>query len=93
MTENTTSPPDDTFRIRCPKLGHQIHFSYCRRENFGLPCQRTLFCWHPYFRVAEYLQGELSAQEWQETFGKPVKPKVVSLLELIEQAQRRKNEK
>jgi len=86
------SPPPDTFLIRCSKLGHQIHFSYCRKENLGLPCGRILICWHPYFRVEEYLRKELTDQEWQDTF-KPVKPKVLTLVELIEQAQKSRQEK
>lgn len=81
-------PPEDVFQIRCPKLGHQIHFSYCRRENFGLPCPRIVLCWHAYFQVEEYLRGELSPEEWRETFEKPVKPKILSLVEMIEQAQK-----
>ena len=85
-------PPDDTFQIRCSKLGHQIHFSYCRKENSDLPCPRILTCWHPYFRVAEYLRQELTEEEWLDAIEKPVKPKVLSLVELIEQAQKYKKE-
>jgi len=85
-------PPDDTFQIRCSKLGHQIHFSYCRRENFGLPCVKILTCWHPYFRVEKYLRGELSGEEWKNAFEKPVQPKVLTLVELIEQARKRKED-
>jgi hypothetical protein len=85
---SSTNPPDDVFQIRCPKLGHQIHFSYCRTENSGLPCPRTLQCWHVYFQVEEFLQSELTADEWLEAFAKPVKPKILSLVELIEQAQK-----
>lgn len=81
-------PPDDECQIRCRKLGQLIHFSYCCRENQGLPCARTLDCWHPYFPVAEYLRGVLSSEEWMAVFEAPAKPKVLSLLELIEQAQR-----
>lgn len=83
-------PPDETFQIRCGKLGHQIHFSYCRKENFGIPCPRTLDCWHPYFKVAEYLRSELTPDQWREAFEKPPKQKVQSILELIEEAQKRK---
>lgn len=86
------SPPEDTFEIRCPRLGHQIHFAYCRKENFGLPCFKALQCWHPYFNVEEYLRRELSADQWREAFEKPGKHKVLSLVELIEQAQKRKKE-
>ncbi len=86
-------PPEDTFQIRCSKLGHQIHFSYCRKENFGLPCARTLTCWHPYFKVVEYLRQELSDDEWRAAFEKQVKPKVLTLVELIEQAQKNSSKK
>lgn len=84
------TPPDDTFQIRCSKLGHQIHFSYCRKENMGIPCSRVLTCWHPYFRVSEYLRQELTEKEWHDAIEKPVPPKVLTLVELIEQAQKSK---
>ena len=80
-------PPDDSLQIRCSKLGHQIHFCYCRKENFGLPCARVITCWHPYFEVEKYLRGQLSEEQWKETFETPPKPKTVTLVELIEQAQ------
>ena len=85
-------PPDDSFQIRCSKLGHQIHFSYCRKENFGLPCTRIITCWHPYFSVEKYLRHELSDEEWKKVFEEPLKPKALTLVELIEQAQKRKKE-
>ncbi|MBU0480085.1 MAG: hypothetical protein KKG47_03170 [Proteobacteria bacterium] len=84
-----TVPPEDAFTIRCRKLGHLISFSYCRRENNGLPCMKTLDCWYVYFPVEEFLRNELSPEEWAEAFAKPQKPKVLSLVELIEQAQKR----
>jgi hypothetical protein len=80
-------PPDDSFKIRCPKLGHQIHFSYCRSENMGLPCFKTPDCWYIHFQVVKYLQQELSQAEWQDAFEKPPVPKIISLAELIEKAQ------
>ena len=84
-----TTPPDNTFQIRCPKLGHQVPFSYCRQENLGSPCIRTLDCWYRYFAVEVYLRRELSEEEWQRAFEKPQQPKVLSLVEMIEAAQRR----
>jgi hypothetical protein len=54
----------------------------------GLPCFKTLDCWHIYFQVVEYLQQELSEIEWQESFEKPPIPKLLSLAELIEKAQK-----
>lgn len=84
------NPPDDSFQIRCSKLGHQIHFGYCLKENFGLPCARILTCWHSYFEVEEYLRHELSEEQWKEVFETPPKPKTLTLVELIEQVQKRK---
>jgi len=85
-----TTPPGEDYKIRCPRLGHQITFSYCRTENRGLPCFKTLDCWFQHFEVENYLQDELSSEEWDKIFKTPPKPKMLSLVELIEQAKRRK---
>lgn len=58
----------------------------------GLPCFKTLDCWYIYFEVVEYLQQELSDTEWQESFEKPPTPKLLSLAELIEKAQKQAKE-
>jgi hypothetical protein len=86
--KKASTPPDDSFQIRCPRLGQQIHFSYCRKENMGLPCFKTLDCWYIHFEVIEYLQQKLSPTEWKDAFEKPQTPKMVSLAELIEKAQK-----
>ena len=75
--------------IRCPRLGHQVDFAYCRQENKGVPCFKTLDCWHMHFPVAEYLQQELSDREWKAAFVQPNPPKLSSLLELIQTAKER----
>ncbi len=82
------NPPDDKFKVRCRKLGHLIYFSYCRAENKGLPCVKTMDCWYPYFNVEEFLRAELTDDEFAEVFARPQKPKVLSLVELLEKAQR-----
>jgi len=76
-------PPGESQEIRCPRLGHEISFSYCRRENRGLPCYKVVDCWFPYFKIEDYLAQELSARELQELFSPPQKDKVLSLLEQI----------
>jgi len=86
------TPPGDDYNIRCPRLGHQISFSYCRSENLGLPCFKTLDCWHDHFLVEEFLREKLTPEEWDKVFGSPPKPKMLSLVELIEQAKKRKEE-
>lgn len=84
-----TKPPDDNFEIRCPKLGHQIYFSYCAKENQGIPCYRTLDCWFQHFEVAAFFEKALTPAQWKAAFERPPKPKMISLLEMIEQAQNR----
>jgi len=86
------TPPDDSFQIRCPRLGQQIHFSYCRGENMGLPCFKTLDCWYMHFNVVQYLRQELSAVEWEDSFENPPAPTILSLAELIEKAQKQAKE-
>jgi len=91
--KNRQKPPADDFQIRCRKLGQLIHYGYCRRENQGLPCARTLDCWFPYFNVADYLRGVLSPEEWAAAFESEAKPKLLSLAELIERAERNVKDK
>ena len=82
-------PPGDEYEIRCPRLGHQIYFSYCLRENGGLPCSRTLHCWHEHFLVEQFLRSHLTAEDWENAFERPGKTKMHSLLEMIAQAKER----
>ena len=77
--------------IRCPKLGHQIGYLYCRSENRGLPCSRVLICWQAHPPVEKILKEELSPEEWAEAFERPAPTKMASLLGLIEQAKGVKN--
>jgi hypothetical protein len=88
MTGNIIAPGDD-YKIRCPRLGHPISFSYCRSENMGIPCFKTLDCWFEHFPVAAYLQMTLTQEEWNNAFNTTGKTKVMNLLELIEQARKR----
>ena len=90
--EKPTTPPEDEFEIRCPRLGHQIYFSYCRFENQGFPCFKILDCWYPHFKVEAFLQKELPPEEWDKLLEKKLKPKMLSLVEMIEQAKKKKEE-
>ena len=86
-------PPDESFNIRCPRLGHQINFPYCRHENNGLPCFKTLDCWYNTFDVYSYLKDKLGQEDFKKVFQTKGKPKILSLLDLIEQAKERKGKK
>jgi hypothetical protein len=83
-------PPSDDYKIRCPRLGHPIYFSYCRSENTGVPCFKIFDCWFEHFPVKEYLHETLTPDDWGRAFQPSGKTKVMSILELIEQAKNRK---
>jgi hypothetical protein len=87
-----STPPGEDDPVRCPRLGHHINFSYCRVENRGLPCFRIIDCWYEHFMVEDFLRSELKPEEWQKVFNRPMKPKILSLVELIEEAKRRARE-
>jgi len=90
--EKSIEPPNDDYQIRCPRLGHQIFFSYCVVENDGNPCFKIIDCWFRHFDVEAYLQKKLSPEQWDKLVNRPGKPKVLSLVELIEQAKKRRKE-
>jgi hypothetical protein len=83
------SPTGEEYQIRCPRLGHHIAFSYCRVENKGLPCFKIIDCWYEHFMVEEFLREDLKPEEWERAFNRTMKPKILSLVELIEEAKKR----
>jgi hypothetical protein len=83
---------DQDMLPRCRRLGHEITFEYCRRENQGKPCRLILDCWWERFDVRAFLAGNLSEQsmtEVEKAGTVPPPAKVQSLLEIIEQAKNR----
>ena len=77
---------------RCRRLGHELAFGYCRQETGGKPCRLILDCWWERFDVRSFLHAHLSAEtmaevEWASA--SPPPPKVLSLLDMIQQARDR----
>jgi hypothetical protein len=79
----------DHLEIRCPRLGHELNFSYCRREAGDLPCHRTIQCWQAFFPVEAYLRENMSAAEEERFFRQIPGNKMTTLIDLIEQAKAR----
>ncbi len=81
----------ETKERRCPKLGSEISFGYCEQcgEN-DLPCAKVFDCWWEFFDVTEYLQTKLSEEDFSILSQSRPKPKVSSIVELIQQAKNRK---
>ena len=80
----------DDLELRCPKLGGEVTFAYCKQENNGVPCARALVCWQFTFPVEEYLRKILTEEQWDQCFNQPQKDRMTALLEVIEKAKKRK---
>lgn len=88
MTDSSEKQPYEEREIRCPKLGGQVTFRYCVIEEVGKPCRRAIRCWSEYLDAEEFFRERLGTEECNNWFGEPPKPKVVTLVELIEQARK-----
>jgi hypothetical protein len=83
MTDNP-----DQFKRRCPRLGGPIEFSYCRTcEAQNLSCFKIFDCWWEYFDVVTYMREHLPKEQFDKLSQKNIKPKVVSILEMIREIQ------
>ena len=74
---------------RCPMLGHEVSFAYCRAPGSPLPCRRILDCWGGLFDVRGYLEAHFSKQQIEKILAPP-KDKMLTLVELIEKARKSK---
>ncbi|MBI5249637.1 MAG: hypothetical protein HY912_09090 [Desulfomonile tiedjei] len=88
MTDSKAETPYEDEQIRCPKLGHQVSFGYCRVERQDLPCQKAIACWHERFDVEGLFRLALTPEQFEEAFLQPPASKMVTLVELIERAKK-----
>lgn len=78
---------NDQRNRRCPKLGHEVSFKYCREPGSSLPCNKIADCWFETFDIVTYLKENYNEEKLKEMV-KVSKPKTLSLIELIEQAKK-----
>jgi hypothetical protein len=80
----------DQLERRCPRLGGPVLFVYCKTsgDNHSV-CWKIFDCWWECFDVVEHLKKTLREDEFKKLANKKPKPKIVSLVELIEQARKR----
>jgi hypothetical protein len=88
MTDKTAESTYEELEIRCPKLGGPVTFSYCKIEEQGRPCPRSLKCWVSYFDVEGVFRETLSPEEFDQCFRRPPPTRIGTLLELIEKAKK-----
>ena len=75
---------------RCPRLGGPVPFSYCKKgDGHQQPCFKIVDCWWETFDVVRYLKDNLPEDQFDRLMEARPKPKIASLVELIEQAKKR----
>lgn len=77
----------DKRTIRCRRLGHELTFGYCRRPGGELPCSKIFDCWFEIFDVEGFIRQHYPEDQIQQILAPP-QPKMASLLDLIQQAQK-----
>ena len=61
----------DEIEVRCPRLGGEVTFGYCRTVSDGLPCNRALICFERKFPVADYFRRVLRETTFRQCFEEP----------------------
>jgi hypothetical protein len=77
----------DGVEIYCRKLGHYVTFGYCRSVAGGMPCGGIYDCAFEKIPVNEYM-GEHYSDEEIAAIIAPPRPKIASIIDLIEQAKK-----
>jgi len=82
----------DALVIRCPQLGGEVLFRYCRTVNEELPCRRIILCWEFRIEISKFLYEHYSYEQIQRALAPPTKSRVETIIELIEKAKKIKEE-
>ncbi|GAF73661.1 unnamed protein product [marine sediment metagenome] len=75
----------------CRILGHELTFTYCRQTAAAQPCGKIFDCWFETFDIDRFMKKHFTPDQLK-TLLTPQKPKMASLIELIQQAQKTTNE-
>lgn len=61
----------DHEELRCPQLGGEVPFKYCRTMNDGLPCARVAACWAAREDVTDFLSANYPSEQLGEVSAPP----------------------
>ncbi len=82
----------DALTIRCPMLGGEVPFRYCRTLNEELPCRKIIICWEFRMEIGKFLSDHYSLDQIEKALSPPTKTRIETILELIEKAKKSKEE-
>jgi hypothetical protein len=82
----------DALILRCPQLGGEVPFKYCRTVNDDLPCRRIMVCWEFRIEISKFLGEHYSLDQIHRALTPPAQTRIDTILELIEKAKKIKEE-
>jgi len=81
----------DSEKIYCRRLGHHLHFHYCRLEKGALPCSLIADCWFERIPIDDFLKDHYTKEELAGIFS-PQQQKISTIYDLIEKAKNREKQ-
>ena len=79
----------DNLQIRCPKLGGEVTFAYCRVEEGKNPCRRIIGCWKDAIPIEDYLKEAFSEELWNRYLNEPPQDKISTIFEIVDSLQKK----
>ena len=76
----------DKIEARCPQLGGEVSFGYCRAVNDGLPCPKALVCFEHKFPVVTFFQKILTEEAFSRCFETPGPSRLERLFKAVAEA-------
>jgi hypothetical protein len=92
LTESTMIEENDSLIIRCPQLGGEVPFRYCRTTNEDFPCRKIIICWEFRLEIGKFLSEHYTVDEIQRALAPPSKSRLETIIELVEKAKKIKDE-
>ena len=82
----------DNREIYCRKLGHYLTFGYCKNENDYLPCSKIFDCWSEKINIKDFCYSNYKKEDIDKIL-EPGKPKIHTILDIIQNVNLKNNPK
>ena len=77
----------DAKKRRCPMLGHELTFAYCREPGRETPCAKIFDCWWERFDITGFIRAHYPPEAIAKIL-EPKQPKVASLYDIVRKVQK-----
>jgi hypothetical protein len=79
----------DEIDVRCPQLGGEVTFGYCRILDDGLPCPKALTCYELRFPVEAFFRRVLVKETFERIFNSEQPTRLERLFRAVDAAKKR----